>query len=221
MCGPAEATLQIVKLGGRAGLRGVNGDSMTTSWPAFDPGEAINQIVSAVVTLAAVVVGGSLAFRAGVRQLRRERQLDRRLRWYERSTRSIQDYITHIGVYLGLERDVRAGDASKEAMRYESLNSLTSQGRRLQDLLGYARLYAAPDEVVIASELFTKQLNVYMASWRLSMEPGASLSHIDELKGAITRFDEAREMFEQNIRRELDLAPIPKRRLLTGDQMAE
>ncbi|HMO87251.1 MAG TPA: hypothetical protein PKC18_20260, partial [Lacipirellulaceae bacterium] len=135
------------------------------TWPSFDLAEAVNQAIGAIATIISVLVAGRLAFRFALRQLRHERGLDRRLRWYEQVNRVLSNYASEIRLFVSVEREVRAGEAGKEGLRAHILKSLTARGRQLQGLIRKAQLYGTQEEIAAADGLFRLQISVYMESW--------------------------------------------------------
>jgi hypothetical protein len=175
--------------------------------PAFDPAEALNQAISATATLVGVLVGGWLAFRLGVKQLRQERALDRRLDWQEKLLTAIDDYQTVLAVLLA-QYEKPSSDPAHDLRNY-ALGESTRLGRELQSLLRRAELYGTMDERAYASHLFKTQLDLYIATWSYSTNPLTEGHRLLEIGKLIVALNESKTELVSRIRQELAMPEIP------------
>lgn len=113
---------------------------MRIDWPIFSPSIAINGTLEALGTLATVLIGGLLAFRLGIHQLRAERLLDRRLSALERLAAEVESFQRSLILFVELERAVRGGHPLQK-LRDEALNELHALGLKISAALSSVGVY--------------------------------------------------------------------------------
>lgn len=179
------------------------------SWPHFDPVEAINQAISATLTLLGVFVGGWLTFRLGVSQLRRERAIDRRLEWHEGLLAALDDYRNMLGIFI--EQHEKPSIDPKADLRSQVLTEVTRMGREVQKYLRRAELYGTPAERDDAGKVLRIQLNLYMATWHCSGIGKGSAQSLATVKALVVSLDEVQVTLTSRLRYELALPSLPRR----------
>jgi hypothetical protein len=113
---------------------------VTIDWPTFSPSLAINGGLEALGTLLTVLIGGLLAFRLGIHQLRAERLLDRRLSALEQLAAEVDSFQRSLILFVELERAVRRGH-SVQRLRDEGLSELHSSGLKISSALAPVAVY--------------------------------------------------------------------------------
>jgi hypothetical protein len=180
---------------------------MTMVLPSFDLGEAINQAIAATATVLGVLGGGLLAFKLGLRQLRQERAIDRRLDWHEKLLSALDDYRGVLRVLVGQYENP---PDEKSDLREYALGEATKRGRDVQTLLRRAELYGDASEQAHSTRLFKTQLDLYIATWSFSANPKEQAHRVPEMKRLLELLDDAQSELVSRIRGELGMAPVAK-----------
>lgn len=182
------------------------------NWPNFDLAEAINQAVSALATVLGVLLGGWLAFRLGVRQLRSERALDRRLEWQEKLHSAAFEYLSMLRVLIGEYEKAPNADENAQRFRSHVLTETTRLGRVLQESIRRTDLYGTAEEREHSARLFKLQLDTYIASWTASTSAAAAVDSgvVASLKELQDSLEAERRHLARRIRLELNLADLPE-----------
>lgn len=174
-------------------------------WPEFSLAEAINQAISASATIVGVFVGGWLAFRLGIRQLRQERAIDRRVESQEALLAAIEDYGILLSVLIS-SFATEGADAENDArMREYTLRETTDKGREVARLLSRADLYGAEDERAERRPLRIAQLEAYMASWTVFSDSSVKAAELVKLRAAAEVLKEQERLLTKRLRLELAL----------------
>jgi hypothetical protein len=172
-------------------------------WPVFDPGEAVNQTISAAATIFGVLGGGLLAFRLGIRQLRHERAIDRRLDWQERGLIALEEYKSVLGVLIRQYESAQS-EEGKDLRNY-TLGEATRLGRQVQSFLRTSELYGTADERISSTRVFRTQLDLYIATWSYSANPSTEGHRLPEMKRLVDDLERARAELVSRFRSELGL----------------
>jgi hypothetical protein len=131
------------------------------AWPQFDASVAINQAVAALYTLTGVAVGGYLAFRYGIRQLRNAQAISRRIQWHEQLLATIGEYQRLLYVLLSIVEDGEGSDESPIRFRktavemYKHVTDLHAQ-------LSRAELYFSAERQGSAEQLAMAEIDVFL-----------------------------------------------------------
>ena len=175
-----------------------------------------NQAISAIATVLSVLLGGWLAFRSGVRQLRHERAIDRRLEWQEKLQAAVYEYSTSLRVLISEFEKPFTGD-DRIRFRDHILRETTQRGRDVQALLGRVDLYGTLTEREDSSRIFKLQIAAYIASWTFATKPGGDEAALTELKRVANSLAEEQKRVAVRIRQELAL-PVLQDRAEKTDQ---
>lgn len=173
-------------------------------WPAFDLGETINQTISATVTVVGVVVGGWIAFRVGIRQLRSERAIDRRIE-------SLEKLLAAVGEYRGLlqflisKSEERAEVNSERSVLDYRIREATDLGREVGRLARHAEPYATSDERVHRRPLHLAEFAGYIAIQALSAKSARLVEQVARLRRVVSILQEQERVLLQHLRNEMAL----------------
>jgi hypothetical protein len=181
-------------------------------WPAFDLGETINQVISAIATVGGVLLGGWLAFRFGVRQLRHERAIDRRVESQEKLLAGLSDYRLSLQVLTSEYEKPATGTEEQRRLRDLMLTRTTELGRGLQTLASRAQLYCSPDGRDSLDGLTRSQILAYIASWTLATKPSPDGKELADLRKLVADLDQQERNLIVRVRTELSLPELPPRR---------
>jgi hypothetical protein len=186
--------------------------SRALSWPVFGLSEAINQTIAIVGTLVGVFLGGWFAFKLGLRQMRHERALDRRVKSLEALVGLVDSYRTWIATFNGLEREVRKGAKDRVPVRDRALSATTDAGRHVAETLRELRLYS--DELPVLDTVFDKQTEAYLFTWTEVHGFTPSDEGLAYLDAICSELDAAHKTLVDILRTELALPPAkpPRRR---------
>ena len=172
-------------------------------WPKFDPVVAINQAVSATYTLAGVLVGGYLAFRLALRNLRNARAIERRIQWRE----SLLDAVNAYARVLQSLPEHEIGDQAKNspnAVPAEKRNLVDQIGPDLFRLLERATLYCDPDEQSDCKEFLDVAMDAFMATYASGGRVRGPRP-VERIKAFLPQLSVFRERVVDRLRREMGL----------------
>jgi hypothetical protein len=185
-------------------------------WPHFDAAEALNQVIGGVVTIASVVLGARIAFTHGLRHLRHERALDRRLDWYEKLLAALDEYRSILRVLVSIEGERLGGTATEIRSRDHVLRETTASGRRFANCASLVNLYGTAQEQEQARALQLAQMSIYVHSWGLREDGDSTQAHFADVKAGLGDLDSAYKRFTELLRRELVLNETVARRPWRG-----
>jgi hypothetical protein len=177
--------------------------------PSFSLGEAINQTISATSTVAGVLIGGWLAFRFGVRQLRAERAIDRRVESQEKLLAGVSEYRLSLQVFVSEHE--KSDDVSEERKQLRSymLNHTTEKGREMQTLARRAEMYCLPEERAHLGQLARGQILAYISSWTLATTPSTEQTELTKLRTIVLQLESEERSLIARVRAELSLPELP------------
>ena len=175
------------------------------TWPDFDLGEAINQTISAFVTVTGVFVGGWLAFSLGVRQLRRERAIDRRIDSQEKLLAATEEYRILLRLLISEYATLDSVDESQSRMRYLTFREATDKGREVGRLLSRADLYSTAEERAERGNLLVAQLQAYIVSSTLSADSSSTPERLKTLEDVTLVLEKQEHLLKHRLRHELAL----------------
>lgn len=184
-------------------------------FPQFDLSEAFNQVITGVVTLGSVLLGAKIAFSAGLRHLRHERALDRRLVLLETLYGLLEDY-------LGFAREILVQDTKGSGnaaavhdnqRRERCIESIRGLSEKIRPLLRRTAIHGDWDFQRWSEETFMDHLSVLgQVTGQLGLvrvKPSVDEAWVrhDPLRGAIWALDRDVERLKDWIRSDLELSP--------------
>lgn len=132
--------------------------------PEFDLGEAINQTVTAISTLGGVVIGGRIAFRFGVRQLRMQRAIERRSESLEKLLDAVEVYLLDLRNLLSVLEGPDRDSVMLREYHEEVVQKAADQGRVVHALVKRAQRYTTTAEQEPLRGIILAQLGAYVAT---------------------------------------------------------
>ena len=179
-------------------------------WPPFDLAEVINQTVAAIVTVASVFIGGRLAFSFGVRQLRHERAIDRRIESLEALLSAMDDYRSE----LQLVRTAVESAADDPSVHPQVLTHFQKQavekGREFGRALSRAEMYSTEEEQAERRPLTIARFAADIVAWKHESSDPSSEPLADTLTSAISALEKQQGLLVHRIRGEVLLPSAPK-----------
>jgi hypothetical protein len=174
-------------------------------WPPFDLAEVINQTVAAIVTVASVFVGGRLAFSYGVRQLRHERAIDRRIESQEALLAAMDGYRSELQmVRTVVESTADDLSAHAEILMYVQKQAV-EKGREFGRALSRAEMYSTEEERAERRPLAIARFAADIVAWKHESSDPSPEPPVDTLTSAISTLEKQQELLVQRIRGELVL----------------
>ena len=180
------------------------------TWPQFDGPKAINQAVSALYTLVGVFAGGLLAFRLGVRQLREERALDRRVEWTEQLLAALAEYKATMDQLVPAYEAATTNRGKLDTVA-ALMGRAQQQGRELQRLLARAELYGTAEERASAQTLSVHEIAANVAFAGLIISEEAEQQGLKQLRETLSALEPHRRELVSRLRGELGLERAVRR----------
>lgn len=175
----------------------------------FSQAEAVNQAIAGVVTLGTVFVGGWLAIRGGISQLRHERLLDRRLALLEQLCEKLDDYGIALRVLLRHEDEATSAGSLGQQLADSALKYATDAGRAVQTAGERARLYGDNTILSLGQRVWNAQIGSYMLTWSKTASSEERIVRQQKLMSYIGALDVLATEARNTLRADLGLRPLP------------
>jgi len=172
----------------------------------FDLTEAVNLAIAGVVTLVTVLLGASIAFRYGLRHLRHERALDRKLELLESLHETFQEYIAKSRVLLRQDTEaLHQPDAWDAVQRASLVKEVAAESNRLLGLFRRVELYGDSKLGAWTWSTTTPFVDLVLQSSPKAANYEAEVRRLKSFEEAIGKLAKEAEEIRRRIRVELGL----------------